>query len=348
MTKSKLSSLPFPVSDHCDGTRFHNPANPADASPPQSARSLLPILRWRLGGTRSPWPDRVIDPPPTGNPLDSPPDGMIGLTFIGHASFLLRMGGLTILTDPIFSERCSPVSWAGPKRARAPGRRLDELPPIDLVLVSHNHYDHLDLPSLRAIVARDRPAFVTPLGNRRLLLESGAALITELDWWQSHRIGDTTITATPARHFSARTPFDARMALWSGFMIEQPGARVLFAGDSGDGPHWSTIGDRLGAPDLALLPIGAYDPRTLMAAVHMNPEEAVGAHRSLGAHRSVGMHFGTFQLTDEAIDEPPMRLAAELARTGLAADAFTTLGAGDTCLIAPGSSWGTGGTGRRE
>ena len=343
-----MSSLPYPISDHCDGTHFHNPALPTRSPSAEAARGLLPILRWRLGGTRSRWPDRMIDPAPVGDPLDLPPAGMIGLTFIGHASFLVRMGELTILTDPIFSERCSPVSWAGPKRVRAPGRRLDELPPIDLVLMSHNHYDHLDLPSLRAIVARDRPAFVTPLGNRRLLLETGATLITELDWWQSHRVGDTTITATPARHFSARTPFDARMALWSGFMIEQPGARVLFAGDSGDGPHWSMIGDQLGAPDLALLPIGAYDPRTLMAAVHMNPEEAVGAHRSLRAHRSVGMHFGTFQLTDEPIHEPPMRLAAEAARTGLAADAFTTLGVGDTRLIATTSSCGTGGTGRRE
>ena len=319
----------FPPSDHCDGERFHNP--PAgDAPVARSGPRPLSILRWRLGGTRSRWPDRVVDPPPAGDPMAAPAAGTLSLTFIGHASFLIRLGGLAILTDPMFSERCSPVGWAGPRRARPPGRTLAQLPPIDLVLVSHNHYDHLDLPSLRAIVARDRPRIVTPLGNRALLALAGAAAVTELDWWQQATVGDARVVATPARHFSARTPWDARRALWSGFMIEHPAGRVLFAGDSGDGPHWAAIADRLGHPDLALLPIGAYDPRRLMGAVHMDPEEAVGAHLALGARRSVGMHHGTFQLTDEPIDEPPARLAATLTRRGLDPGSFVTLGFGET------------------
>ena len=335
----------FPVSDHCDGTLFRNPDTGPGPQRPSAGRGLLPILRWRLGGTRAAWPTAIVDPPPEGDPRDEPPADGVALTFLGHAGFLLRLPGLTILTDPVFSERCSPVSWAGPKRARPPGRRLDALPRIDLVLVSHNHYDHLDLPSLSAIVARDAPAFVTPLGNAALLAKAGATRITELDWWQSHRVGDAAITATPARHFSARTPFDGRRALWSGFMIEQAPMRVLFAGVSGDGPHWGEINRRLGAPDLALLPIGAYDPRSLMAPVHMDPEEAVGAHLSLGAHRSVGMHFGTFQLTDEPIDEPERRLAACCRDHGLPMETFTTLGCGDTRRFAASVSSAGSGTG---
>ena len=341
-----MTDLGYPVSDHCDGLRFHNPAleDAAAARPagPKPGNRLLSILRWRLGGTRSVWPDRIADPAPAGDPRVPPPDGSLALTFIGHASFLLRLGGLAILTDPIFSDRCSPVGWAGPKRARPPGRTLDQLPPIDLVLVSHNHYDHLDLPSLRAIAARDRPRFVTPLGNRlvlaRALAEAGiaATAVTELDWWQSTTIGDARVVATPARHFSARTLWDGQRALWSGFMIDGPAGRVLFAGDSGDGPHWRAIAAGLGAPDLALLPIGAYDPRRLMAAVHMDPDEAVGAHLALGARRSVGMHFGTFQLTDEPIDEPPARLAAALDHHDLDRDAFVTLGFGETRLFPAG------------
>ncbi len=324
-----MTAPAHPPSDHFDGERFHNPPI-GDGPVVQAGGHLLPILRWRLGGTRSPWPTGIVDPPPAGDPLAAPAAGMLSLTFIGHASFLIRLGGLVILTDPMFSDRCSPVGWAGPRRARPPGRTLAQLPPIDLVLVSHNHYDHLDLPSLRAIVARDRPRLVTPLGNRALLARTSAAAITELDWWQETMVGDARVVATPARHFSARTPWDARRALWSGFMIESPAGRVLFAGDSGDGPHWPAIAGRLGAPDVALLPIGAYDPRRLMGAVHMDPEEAVAAHLALGARRSVGMHHGTFQLTDEPIDEPPARLAAELARRGLDPDDFVTLGFGET------------------
>jgi L-ascorbate metabolism protein UlaG (beta-lactamase superfamily) len=322
----------FPLSDHCDGRRFFNPG----VSRP--ARGLMEVLRWRLRGERAAWPESVSDPV-----FPSPPDvagpDKVAVTFINHASFLVRFPGALVLTDPIFSERCSPVSWAGPKRVRPPGIALDDLPRPDVVLLSHNHYDHMDFPTLRAIQARYAPRFVTMLGNARKLAKLGI-VATELDWWQNVTVSGLRITATPARHFSARTPFDHNRALWGGFMIGAGAGSVLFAGDSGAGAHWADIRRRLGAPDVALLPIGAYEPRWFMSAVHVNPDEAVEAHLALGARRSVGMHFGTFQLTDEAIDAPPHEL--EAARRAAGVDTFTTLGFGETGVYVLRSASGPG------
>ena len=288
------------------------------------------MLRWRLRNKRARWPDSVENsrfaPPP-----DHVRPGMVAVTFIGQASFLLRLGGVTILTDPIFSDRCSPVSWAGPKRVRPPGLSLDDLPPIDVVLVSHNHYDHMDLPSLRRLQARHALRVVTTLGNGRRLARVGLDRVEELDWWQATRFGALEVTATQARHFSARTLLDRNRALWGGFMLRIGEASVLFAGDSGAGPHWKAIRDRLGSPDLALLPIGAYEPRSIMAAVHMDPAEAVQAHLALRARRSIGMHFGTFQLTDEAMDAPVAALDEATRRAGVAA--FGTLDFGETQCV---------------
>jgi L-ascorbate metabolism protein UlaG (beta-lactamase superfamily) len=310
----------FAVSDHCDGEHFFNPGVA------RGSRGLLEVLRWRLQAERAVWPkwiaDPVFAPPPT-----TVAGGQVAITFINHASFLIRLPGAVVLTDPIFSRRCSPVSWAGPQRVRAPGVALADLPRPDVVLLSHNHYDHMDLPSLRELQRRFAPKFVTMLGNAPGLARVGITA-TELDWWDVASEAGLRITATPARHFAARTPFDRNRTLWGGFMVQAAGGQVLFAGDSGAGPHWSAIRERLGPPDVALLPIGAYEPRWFMAAVHMNPEEAVQAHRALGARRSVGMHFGTFQLTDEAIDAPEKALAA----SGVAAEEFSTHGFGETRL----------------
>ena len=314
----------FPISDHSDGHRFFNPG---PASPP---RSLREVLRWRLQGERAAWPRRVSDPayapPPSAVPSDA-----AAISFINQASFLIRLPGAVVLTDPIFSRRCSPLSWAGPARVRPPGIALADLPRPDVVLLSHNHYDHMDLASLRELRRRHAPRFVTMLGNARTLTKAGIAA-TELDWWQEVAAGTLRLTATPARHFSARTPFDRNRALWGGFMVRCDAGQILFAGDSGDGPHWRDIRTRLGAPDVALLPIGAYEPRWFMASVHMNPAEAVRAHLTLGARCSVGMHFGTFQLTDEAIDAPLRALDAAREAAGLRPDAFTAHGFGETRL----------------
>ena len=310
----------FPLSDHYDGRYFFNPG------PQRPARGLLEVLRWRLRGQRAAWPrhvgNQVFPPPPDTVGSDS-----VAITFINHASFLIRLPGAVVLTDPVFSERCSPVSWAGPKRVRPPGIALADLPRPDVVLLSHNHYDHMDFASLRALQARHAPRFITTLGNARTLAKLGIAA-TELDWWQDTTAETLRITATPARHFSARTPFDRNRALWGGFMLDAGVGTVLFAGDSGAGPHWADIRMRLGAPDVALLPIGAYEPRWFMAPVHMNPAEAVEAHLALGARHAVGMHFGTFQLTDEAIDAPLHALDAALGSTGN--DTFKALGFGET------------------
>lgn len=310
----------FPLSDHCDGRRFFNPG------PSRPAHGLLQVLRWQLRGQRAAWPVQVL------NPLFAPPPdvvapGSVAITFINHATFLIRLPEAVVLTDPIFSERCSPVSWAGPKRVRAPGIPLSAVPRPDVVLLSHNHYDHMDFPSLRKLQAQHAPRFITLLGNARQLAKLGI-VATELDWWQDVTVGELCFTATPARHFSARTPFDRNRALWGGFMIKAPGGMILFAGDSGAGTHWADIRARLGAPDVALLPIGAYEPQWFMSAVHMNPSEAVQAHCTLQARQSVGMHFGTFQLTDEAIDEPLRALDA--ARRSAKIDMFATLGVGET------------------
>jgi L-ascorbate metabolism protein UlaG (beta-lactamase superfamily) len=270
--------------------------------------------------------DTVFAPPPS-----VVPPGHAAVSYINHASFLIRLPGGVVLTDPIFSQRCSPVSWAGPQRVRPPGISLADLPRPDVVLLSHNHYDHMDLPSLRAIRRRHAPHFITTLGNARALARQGIHA-TELDWWQDAVHGPLHITATPARHFAARTPFDRNRSLWAGFMIRSAGGQILFAGDSGAGSHWADIAARLGSPDVALLPIGAYEPRWFMAAVHMNPAEAVEAHRILGARCSIGMHFGTFQLTDEAIDAPLEALAAAQRQAKLASGTFTTHGFGETRL----------------
>jgi L-ascorbate metabolism protein UlaG (beta-lactamase superfamily) len=312
----------FPPSDHCDGQLFFNPG-----TVPQS-RGLLQVLRWRTQGERSVWqkppPDPPFPPPPSGAE-----PGTVAVSFINHSTFLLRLPGMVLLTDPIFSERCSPVTWAGPKRARPPGIALADLPRPDVVLLSHNHYDHMDIPSLRTLQRLHAPRFVTLLGNARVLAKHGIEAI-ELDWWQQTEIGGVRLTATPARHFSARTPWDRNRALWGGFMLDTDAGRILFAGDSAAGPHWAAIRERLGPPALALLPVGAYEPRWFMAGAHMNPDEAVQAHLALGAARSVGMHFGTFQLTDEAIDAPLHALAAARTAHGLAQQDFDTHGFGET------------------
>ena len=314
----------LPVSDHFDGEHFFNPGA-------AQARGLGAVLRWQLNRQKARWPARLpnLAFPPPGGTVEA---GQVSLTFIGHSTFLIRLAGpggvFSILTDPIFSERCFPVQWMGPRRVRAPGLALEALPPIDAVLVSHNHYDHMDLPSLRALHRRFRPLLLTTLGNARPLRDAGVPDAVELDWWQTVEAGPARVTATPARHFAARGARDRNRTLWAGFMLDVPEGRLLFAGDSGAGPHWTAIRDRLGSPGVALLPIGAYLPREIMQAVHMDPAEAVQARADLGARHAIGMHFGTFQLTDEAIDAPLHALRD--ARAELPQQAFDVLGFGET------------------
>ncbi len=254
----------------------------------------------------------------------------IAVTFIGHSSFLVQVGGIAVLLDPIWSARCSPVQFAGPRRARPPGQPLEALPDVDLLLVSHNHYDHMDLGTLRHVQRRWHPPVATGLGNARHLAKAGIRSAVELDWWDTTEIAGARVTYVPAQHFSARTLYDRNRCLWGGFVVEAGGASVYFAGDSGYCPHFAEIGARFPNIDVALLPIGAYEPRWFMRQQHVDPGEAVQAHLDLQPRRSIGMHFGTFQLTDEAIDAPVHALREARARVGLTEADFDVLAFGET------------------
>ncbi len=235
------------------------------------------------------------------------------VTWIGHSTFLLQVDGLNILTDPIFSERASPVSFAGPKRSTPPAMSVEQLPPIDIVLISHNHYDHLDKPSIKALQSkqpRNPPSYYVPLGQKAWFDKLGVSQVIELDWWDKVNVGKTTVHAVPVQHWSSRSPFDRNKALWAGFIIDLPSLRTLFVGDSGYSNDFKAIADRLGTVDLALVPIGAYDPRWFMKSAHMNPEEALQVVQDVGAKRAIGMHWGTFSLTDEPMAEPGERADA--------------------------------------
>jgi len=310
-----------PLSDHSDGTRFFNPHAP-------EGKSLQDIRRWRRTRQKSPWPERIKDPI-LPSPTRTAPD-RIAVTFIGHSTFLVQIGGICVLTDPIWSLRCSPVRFAGPRRVRPPGQNLDALPYVDLLLVTHNHYDHMDLPTLRQVRKRWAPPVATGLRNARHLAKAGIRSAVELDWWQSTDLAGARITYVPAQHFSSRSLRDRNQCLWGGFVIEAGGAVVYFAGDSGYCPHFAEIGHRFPRIDLALLPIGAYEPRWFMRQQHVNPEEAVHAHLDLRPRRSLGMHFGTFQLTDEAIDAPVRALREARSRAGLSEADFDVLAFGET------------------
>lgn len=320
----------FPVTDHCDGRQFFNPDG-------VQARSFWNLPRWwwhrlvlRQGVS---WPKAVPPPARTQLPL-LVPAGQIAVTSIGHATLLLQFPRFNLLTDPMFSDRASPVSWAGPKRVQPPALGLHQLPHIHAVVVSHNHYDHLDLPTLRWLAREHQPLIVTTLGNKAWLEQRGVGNVVELDWWKSHRASaELDVICTPAHHFAARWPWDRCKTLWGGFMLQTAEHLIFFSGDTGWGSHFAEIRRLLGAPDLALLPIGAYEPRWFMEPMHMNPDEAVRAHLALGARQSLGMHHGTFQLTDEGIDAPLHDLATARTAHGVTEPVFRPAKTGETLTV---------------
>ena len=325
----------FPLSDHCDGRRFFNPRG-------NFQRSLLRLLRWKLGNTATRWPARVEVTPQIPGP--APRDGRIVATWINHATFLLQTSHGTFLTDPVWSERAGPGSL-GPRRVHEPGVRFADLPKIDAVLLSHDHYDHCDVTTLRRLAERDAPLVIAPLGHRELLTSAGVApeKIVELDWWQAHALGDTkgpaaagaaTITLTPSRHWSNRLTGSANGRLWGGFYFRAGESAAWFAGDTGyDGQFFHEIRQKLGAPQLALIPIGAYAPRWFMAPVHCDPAEAVQIHREVGARLSIGMHWGTFQLTDEGREEPAEALQRAREAAGVQAAEFRVVLPGQNVVV---------------
>ena len=297
-----------PPSDHYDGERFFMPKH-------RMANGARALLKWHFAGGRQAWPASVDDPAQPAPPAAAAP-GHIHLTYIGHATALIQVAGLNILTDPFFSRRASPVQWAGPKRVRPPGLALDRLPRIDVVLVSHNPYDHMDLPALRRLHDSHGPRILTPLGNAAILARTRRPLdVAEGDWGDRVALGEgVQVTFAPARHWSKRGFHDVNMALWCAFVIETPAGTIYFAGDTGygDGAHFRDVRRDFGPVRLALLPIGAYEPRWFMQPQHMNPEEAVKAHLDLASEFSVGVHHSTVQLTDEAIGEPAAALGRAL------------------------------------
>jgi L-ascorbate metabolism protein UlaG (beta-lactamase superfamily) len=309
-------------SDHFDGRRFFNPTGPPMPPFPAVPRMLL--------ARRIPWPARIDDAP---KPPPERATATAAVTFIGHATFLMQTEAGNVLTDPMFSERAGPWNVFGPRRVRPPAIALDALPAISIVLLSHNHYDHCDMRTLRVLARRFDPIVVTPLGNARLVRSVGVRRVEELDWWQPAAMTALPITLTPAHHFSARRALDQNRALWGGFVIIAGTHRVFFAGDTAYAPFFADVRQRLGPIDLALLPIGAYEPRWFMKSVHMNPAEAVRAHLDLQAAASVGMHFGTFQMTTEGIDEPLHALKHAREAHGVSDALFRTIGFGETVLL---------------
>jgi L-ascorbate metabolism protein UlaG (beta-lactamase superfamily) len=315
------------ASDHFDveRQRFFNPWK-------HTERGVGDLLRWWWTADRRPWPPSIDNRP---YPAPRKTGGReAALTFVGHACMLVRLGDTTVLTDPQFSTHAGAYGRIGAPAARKPGVALEHLPPIDAVFVSHNHYDHLDLPTLRWLDAHRQPSFITCLGLKRLLEANGIRRVTELDWWEAVPVGNVELTVTPAQHWSNRTLFDRNATLWGGcYLRHDDRATVYFAGDSGYAPCFAEIRDRLGAPGVALLPIGAYEPRWFMGDHHMNPDDAVRAHVDVGARISIAMHFGFFRLTDEGFDEPVHDLSRALVAHGISPEAFRVLDVGESIVL---------------
>ncbi len=323
-------------SHHRPGGGFRNPW--VDHAVPGYGSLLKWMLVHRTTRPRPKDPDPSVFArvPPDFVPPRAP-RSQLTVTWVGHASLLIQLNSLNVLTDPIWSERASPVQFAGPRRWVAPGIAFEDLPPLDVVLQSHNHYDHLDDGTVRRLArTHPRASWLVPLGLSTFVRERGVGVdrVRELDWWQDHTTESLRIAATPAMHFSSRGIGDRGDTLWCGFAIMAPnGRRVYFAGDTGYHPDFGAIGARYGPFDVALMPIGAYEPRWFMRYLHMNPEEAVAAFRALNAHMMVPIHWGTFKLTDEAMDEPPTRARAAWRAAGLPPDGYRQLAHGETLTL---------------
>jgi L-ascorbate metabolism protein UlaG (beta-lactamase superfamily) len=319
-----------PISDHFDGTRFFVPGQPA-------LRSFASLLKWQFGGDeKAVWPERIeVSPPVT--PQASLATGLRS-TLIGHASFLVQVAGLNILIDPVYGERASPVSFAGPKRVNDPGIAFENLPPIHVVLVTHGHYDHLDLATIARVHGQHKPRFIAPLGNDTIMASSigGKQNAAALDWGQSIDLGNgVAVHLVPSYHWSARSLTDRRKSLWGSFVITTPQGAIYHIGDTGygEGAFSKDVAKTFGKIALAHIPIGAYEPRWFMKEQHINPQEAVQIFQDCGATQAIGHHWGTFQLTNEAHDQPEKDLAVALTNAGITAERFSAFRPGQVLSL---------------
>jgi L-ascorbate metabolism protein UlaG (beta-lactamase superfamily) len=315
-----------PSSDHFNGNVFRNYGN-------VRAKGFFDLVKWMLTRKRGKWRRDPSKPSP--QTLARSVQTGASVTFINHSTFLIQTGGLNILTDPVYSQRASPFQWAGPERMRLPGLRFEDLPPIDLVLISHNHYDHLDIPTIHRIESSHAPRFVVPLGVEAQFKIEKISRVEEMDWWGKKDIAESVrIECVPAQHFSGRGTFDRDKTLWCGYVIHSPAGSVYFAGDTGySNELFKKIGMRTGPFDLSIIPIGAYKPRWFMAPVHCDPLDAVKIHMEVSSRQSVGSHFGTFPLADESKDDPAHDLTMALQQLGVPSHQFRALREGESILI---------------
>jgi L-ascorbate metabolism protein UlaG (beta-lactamase superfamily) len=293
----------LPVTEHFRDGRFFNPG--------VQEHGFFEALKWmrnRKIGFWRPW----IDSTPGEKPPDRVDGSALRVTWVNHSTVLLQTEGLNFLTDPVWSRRASPVQFTGPQRHRAPGIRLEDLPPIHCILISHNHYDHFDVPSLKRLAAAHRPVVFCPLGLAKKLRRIGFSEVRELDWGQAQSWRQMSIHCVPAQHFSARTPFDRNRTLWCGWVVKAGSGNIYFAGDTGFGDLFATLKEGFSSFRLALLPIGAYEPEWFMGSIHMTPEQAVEARSILDASTAIAIHFGTFALADDGETDPPERLRGVL------------------------------------
>ncbi len=320
--------------DHHTETGFRNPWLSEEDS-----RSFLDFLKWQ-------WDRRIVRNVVKADRYNfdvvhpdyvNPPERVYGgiLTWVGHATFLLQIGGKNILTDPVWSDRVGPASFLGPKRYTPPGIPWEKLPPIDVVVISHNHYDHMDRATIERLEKDFSPAFFVPLGNKKLLDEWKITNVIEHDWWEGTTIDDFEFVCTPTQHFSQRWLNDRNETLWASWIIRSPNGTVYFAGDTGYFPGFVEIGERFGPIDVALIPIGAYKPRWFMRPVHVDPAEALQAYIDLNARYFAAMHWGTFDQADEHLDEPPRDLMQALDTVQVDKSRIWVFGFGETRSIPP-------------
>jgi len=311
-------------SDHFNGNQFVNPGNVEE-------KGLKDVIKWAMNRDPGSWENTNENI--TYNPfLDQSTDSTSKIYFINHSSFLIQLGKYNLLTDPVWSDRVSPFEWIGPQRKRPPGIKFEELPQIHFVLISHNHYDHLDIATIKRLKERYNPIIIAPLGIPAYLKTKGIDRQFAMDWWEETQLNDEiSIACVPAQHFSGRGMFDRNKTLWAGYVIQSNFGNIYFAGDTGYGDFIKQIGVRYSPIDLAMLPIGAYLPRWFMSPIHTSPEEAVRIHQDLQAKKSVAMHFGTFPLGDDGMTQPQEDLMK--AKIKYDVDQFLVLNEGESIIL---------------